>query len=203
MDTYADGPARTTRERILTAARGLFDRNGFRATSIRAIARASHLSDAAVHYHFRSKEGLLQAVLASQIACARTPRRHEGACVTRACLIDCILQYFLAFAGAPTLLRTLLREQVVNEPTCVASGERLTDYFFMRFAPAFAAMYADDATAVQETIDLLLSGVLWDQLLQAGDNLAENASSAAFASRVRQLIELALPPAANAGAIAS
>jgi AcrR family transcriptional regulator len=52
-----------TRERILDAAEELFADRGIAATSLRALTRAAEANLAAVHYHFGSKESLLDAVL--------------------------------------------------------------------------------------------------------------------------------------------
>lgn len=53
------------RELLLAAASRLFARDGIDATSIRAVNREAKLGPASVHYHFSTKEGLLEAVLQS------------------------------------------------------------------------------------------------------------------------------------------
>jgi AcrR family transcriptional regulator len=57
-----------TRDRILDAAERLFASYGFEGASIRAIVEAAQVNLAAVHYHFRSKDALLEAVLTRRIA---------------------------------------------------------------------------------------------------------------------------------------
>jgi AcrR family transcriptional regulator len=52
-----------TRERILDAAERLFARKGITSTSMRALTAAAGVNLAAVHYHFGSKEALLDAVI--------------------------------------------------------------------------------------------------------------------------------------------
>jgi AcrR family transcriptional regulator len=52
-----------TRERILDAAEELFAEKGIVAASLRAMTNAADVNLAAVHYHFGSKEALLDAVL--------------------------------------------------------------------------------------------------------------------------------------------
>jgi AcrR family transcriptional regulator len=52
-----------TRERILDVAEELFAEKGIVATSLRALTKAAGVNLAAVHYHFGSKEALLDAVL--------------------------------------------------------------------------------------------------------------------------------------------
>jgi AcrR family transcriptional regulator len=51
------------RTRLLDAAEALFSERGIRATSIRDITARARANLASVHYHFRSKDGLLEAVL--------------------------------------------------------------------------------------------------------------------------------------------
>src|ERR1700744_12731 len=52
-----------TKDRILDAAERLFARDGFEATSLRAITTEAEVNLAAVNYHFQSKEALVQAVI--------------------------------------------------------------------------------------------------------------------------------------------
>jgi AcrR family transcriptional regulator len=53
-----------TRQHILDAALRLFAAQGYAGTSIRDIADALDLTKAAVHYHFPTKEGILEALVA-------------------------------------------------------------------------------------------------------------------------------------------
>jgi AcrR family transcriptional regulator len=57
-----------TRERILDAAEKLFCRAGASRTSLRAVTVAAGVNVAAVHYHFGSREALLEAVFARRVA---------------------------------------------------------------------------------------------------------------------------------------
>jgi AcrR family transcriptional regulator len=52
-----------TKERILDTAERLFAEHGYAATSLRGIIAAAGVNLAAVHYHFHSKEALLEAVI--------------------------------------------------------------------------------------------------------------------------------------------
>ena len=52
-----------TKDRILDTAERLFARDGFEATSLRAITAEANVNLAAVNYHFQSKEALVQAVI--------------------------------------------------------------------------------------------------------------------------------------------
>ena len=50
-------------EGLLTAARALFVSQGYRHTTVDAIAEATHLTKGAVYFYFRNKEALLSALL--------------------------------------------------------------------------------------------------------------------------------------------
>jgi AcrR family transcriptional regulator len=55
--------ADTTRERILDVAAELFAEHGYDATSLREIAERMGFTKAALYYHFKSKEEILQALM--------------------------------------------------------------------------------------------------------------------------------------------
>src|SRR6266849_7254792 len=52
-----------TKQRILDSAERLFAENGFDSTSLRTIIADAQVNLAAIHYHFHSKEALLDAVI--------------------------------------------------------------------------------------------------------------------------------------------
>src|SRR5215472_13804079 len=90
----------TTTERILDAAERLFADHGFEGTSIRAIVDAAKVNLASIHYHFRSKEALLEAVLTRRISIvteARLQRLNEAeaAAAPHSPPVDEILRAFI------------------------------------------------------------------------------------------------------------
>jgi len=62
-----------TKERVLDAAERLFAEHGYAATSLRSIVAAAGVNLAAIHYHFHSKEALLEAVIVRRA----TPMNQE------------------------------------------------------------------------------------------------------------------------------
>ena len=62
MRSTQDGPSIDTRDRLLDAAEELFAKHGYSDVSTRTIADEAKANSAAVHYHFGSKEALLDAV---------------------------------------------------------------------------------------------------------------------------------------------
>jgi AcrR family transcriptional regulator len=55
--------SKATREKIVKAAARAFARDGYDGASVRAIVAAADVNQAAINYHFGSKEGLYRAVL--------------------------------------------------------------------------------------------------------------------------------------------
>jgi len=76
-----------TRERILRAAERLFAERGITSTSMRALTSAAGVNLAAVHYHFGSKEALLDAAIerrarpmnAARLEALERHEREQGA----------------------------------------------------------------------------------------------------------------------------
>src|SRR5579863_6132581 len=62
------GGDQAVRQQLLTAARGLFAKQGYDAVSIRAVAEAARVNPAMIHYYFGSKQGLYEAMLAATLA---------------------------------------------------------------------------------------------------------------------------------------
>jgi AcrR family transcriptional regulator len=56
-------PDPDVRERLLRAAVEVFDRKGYAATSVREIVEHARVTKPALYYHFKSKEGILVAIL--------------------------------------------------------------------------------------------------------------------------------------------
>jgi AcrR family transcriptional regulator len=63
-----------TRDRILDAAERLFAERGYVATSLRSIMAEAGVNVAAIHYHFHSKESLLEAILLRRLDPANRER---------------------------------------------------------------------------------------------------------------------------------
>lgn len=93
--------AAETRERLLDTAERLFAEEGIARTSLRAITLAAGVNVAAIHYHFGSKEALLQGVFARRLAPVNQERLTrleaiEEASADRAPLVERVLEAFLA-----------------------------------------------------------------------------------------------------------
>jgi AcrR family transcriptional regulator len=65
-----------TRERILQAAFDVLSRDGYENTSIKQIAEQAGVAQGLVHYYFKSKQGLVMAVL--QFVCQKLELGVQG-----------------------------------------------------------------------------------------------------------------------------
>jgi AcrR family transcriptional regulator len=90
-----------TKERILDAAERLFSAQGYAATSLRSIIAGAGVNLAAVHYHFHSKEALLEAVILRRSVPANQERlalldRYERACGDNPPPLEKVIEAFVA-----------------------------------------------------------------------------------------------------------
>ena len=98
-----------TRSKILDTAERLFGDRGYDATSLRQIIAAAGVNLAAIHYHFGSKEELLDAMIL---------RKAEPVNEQRLALLDCVL----AQAGSGTVAIERVLEAFM-EPMSTAADQ--------------------------------------------------------------------------------
>src|ERR1700751_2380836 len=60
-------PSEITRNRILKPAMRLFAERGYEATSVRTLAAKARVNQAAINYHFKTKDGLYRQILRDAI----------------------------------------------------------------------------------------------------------------------------------------
>lgn len=67
-----------THDRLLTAAFQVFSRDGLHGATTRAIAAEAGVNEVTLFRHFKTKEGLLQALMASKVAAATQQSGHAA-----------------------------------------------------------------------------------------------------------------------------
>ena len=77
-------PQKATRERLVEAAERLFADGGLEGVSLRRVAAAAGVNSAAVHYHFGSREALVEAVVMNRLARVQARREELLAAVREA-----------------------------------------------------------------------------------------------------------------------
>jgi AcrR family transcriptional regulator len=126
-------PSKVTRKKIIKAAARIFAEHGYDGASIRNIVAKADVNQAAISYHFGSKEGLYRAVL--QMA------------------LEVLLQADVATAPAPAKLtrEAALRAFIRRQLRPMLAHDELSQYLrifnweTVRPTPAFRKFMAEDA----------------------------------------------------------
>jgi AcrR family transcriptional regulator len=125
-----------TRARLITAAERLFAQNGLDAVSVRDVTSAAKANTAAVHYHFGSKRGLIEAILEAR---ATEVGRRRGEFLDR-----------IEATPHPTL-RDVIAALVI--PTAeLARDRRRGGYYYVGFLAAVLS-HPEFMPAVNEAVD--------------------------------------------------
>jgi AcrR family transcriptional regulator len=130
-----------TQARILEVARLHFERDGFDAANIRAIAAEAGVASGTVLLHFTDKLGLLHAALHDDLEeaierCLSAPK-NQRRLLDRLCAIS--RPFYAYYAARPALSKTLLRESLLAKPP-----------WRERFAEQVARVYAHVVAVVDE-----------------------------------------------------
>ena len=143
-------PPTDTKSRILDAAEKLFARDGYHITSLRGLTEQANVNLAAVNYHFGSKEGLLQAVIArrlvplnkirqQKIETVTTQAAADGKLPSAADLLHAFIEPTLAFRnsgpGAKDFIALIGRS--LSEP-----DETVRNYFIRQVLPVFKLLFS-------------------------------------------------------------
>lgn len=106
-----------TRARILEVARQHFERDGFEAANIRAIAEEADVASGTVLLHFGDKAGLLHSALHDDLEAAierSLSAASRGKILAR---LSAVVRPFYAYYEArPQLSKVLLRESLLAKP---------------------------------------------------------------------------------------
>lgn len=190
------GPGHT-RRRILEAAKTLFAESGYAGTSVRMIARSLGLSDPAVYYHFPTKHDLYLALLVEPDYGA-LPLHYLP--LSRETMVAQVLHLFSWWTSRPELGQMLLREQLSGEEASVAFIGSSDQMWYEAVTAPLSELLGTEAEDVSAMLFDLLAGVFWDAILSYGGHFAETVAQEYFQSRVRAMIDLAIPGRRLAGA---
>lgn len=141
MITHLDGPD-DTRARILDVALDLFAEHGFAATSTREISDRLGFTKAALYYHFRTKDDLLDALLSpvmasfSELVSGASPRPSTSA------RRQVLTEFIDLVASNDKLIRVLTQDPSVTSRPMPATHkqaiERLTQLLIGTETPSAA-----------------------------------------------------------------
>ena len=118
MTTMQGGTSPATRQCLLKAAQRLFAAHGYHGASIRDIVQSCGVSNAALYYHFGSKQNLYAEVLRAYITAVVEKLQEAGAGIgtCRSRLTRVALAYAAIILESENLLQTLLRDAAQFNP---------------------------------------------------------------------------------------
>lgn len=180
--------ANGTRQRILDAARELFARHGYAGTSVRMIARHCGMSDPAIHYHFRSKSEIYEALLVEPEYGSPAPQGASD----RQAIAEFMEQRFWWWAGDAEFIRLLLREQLRGRPESINYMVSSEQQYRAELEQVAQAVYGERAGTIADLAWYLLAGALWDVVLAYGSEAPDIIEQDYFRLRIRRLIDTAL-----------
>ncbi|MEM9630683.1 MAG: helix-turn-helix domain-containing protein [Pseudomonadota bacterium] len=178
----------SARDRILTAANRLFYAEGIRAVSLDNIAEKAGITKKTVYYHFKSKDDLVEAYLASrdQPNLALYRKWFEEADGRLADKVAAIFYQIATAARHPKwkgcgFLRTAA--ELANMPghPAMKVGAAHKKKFELWLAEEFERRELDDAAALSRQVVLLLDGAFSTILVHRDADYAEAAGEAARA----------------------
>jgi AcrR family transcriptional regulator len=136
-----------TKHRILVSAERLFAENGFDSTSLRTIIADAQVNLAAIHYHFHSKEALLDAVILRRLEPINRRRLEmleacEQAAGANPASLETVIEAFLAPALRVALdqhgtIFTKLMGRIFTEKSLVPRMKSHMGEMLNRFIQAF------------------------------------------------------------------
>ncbi|KAA0875305.1 TetR/AcrR family transcriptional regulator [Nitrincola tapanii] len=129
-----------TATRIIQAAESLFAEQGFNETTMRQITAVAEVNLAAVNYHFRSKQGLVNAVcerlmepLCDYIEKALDERLSSGLAVSLDELLEMLMRALLSVSHINShSLAVFMR---LLELAYMKNQEELREFFITQYAP--------------------------------------------------------------------
>jgi AcrR family transcriptional regulator len=130
-----------TKQRILDSAERLFAENGFDSTSLRTIIADAQVNLAAIHYHFHSKEALLDAVILRRLEPINRRRLEMLDACEQPASLEAVLEAFLAppfrvAIGDHDTTFTKLMGRIFTEKSLVPRMKPHMGEMLSRFIPA-------------------------------------------------------------------
>ena len=120
---------RDTRRQILDASLRLFSEHGFARTTVRDIARNAGITDAAIYYHFASKQDLLEALFEEKgiVPALQELEQAAGELAPRDALLSIGRQAMSLMESSRDFLRLVFMEALGSEPGAVAQYRSLME----------------------------------------------------------------------------
>ncbi len=185
-----------TRERVLTAARALFDADGYQATTIRQIASRAGVSVGTVFTTFPSKSSILSQVMQDRLTALYAELDHmaphlRGSTADR---LRSIFAIHFAFE-APHIRLFLAHIAAAYDPDILPSDRpygrtpRLQEITRECLIKGVAAGDVDPKADLQEIIDLLVAAYAWTYRLAASQGATADEMTAVMERQIGVISE--------------
>lgn len=172
-----------TREQILDASLRLFSEKGFARTSVRDIAQAAGITDAAIYYHFASKRDLFEALLDERgftAALESLERAEITAGPTEA--IPAMALRALAFVYQNLdLMKVLMVEAMADDPVATEEYQILVERWkkanarILRFYVEQGLLRTEDVDELAAQLVITILGALADFMMSSATAPADGA----------------------------
>jgi AcrR family transcriptional regulator len=164
-----------TREQILDSSLRLFSEKGFARTSVRDIAQAAGITDAAIYYHFASKRDLFDALIDERgfTAALENLERAEITVGPREA-IPGIAQNALAFIYQNRdLMKVLMCEAMAGDAVATEEYQMLVERFrkgearIMRYYAEQGLLRTEDVDELAMQLVITVIGVFADYMMSS------------------------------------
>ncbi len=170
-----------TRQAILDAARGMFVRKGYEATTMRGIAEEVEYTPTAIYHHFRNKDALLTELCSCDFRALAQAFLRIGRVADPFERLAKIGEAYVNFAQTHPMQYQLMfmttRPEGFTPPNDIARGDPGEDaYAFLRqicadlIATGLLRPECDDADALAQMVWGTMHGIVSLQIAKAHDN---------------------------------
>jgi len=164
---------RDTRLQILDASLRLFSERGFARTTVRDIARAAGITDAAIYYHFASKRDLLEALFEERgiLPAIQELEKMSTEIPLRDTLLEITRRAMLVMQRNREFLRLVFMESLGSEPGTTEEARSVMERWEKGVARVLGAYMERgqvrrlDARMAARQLVTLARGAFWDDLL--------------------------------------
>lgn len=170
-----------TREQILDSSLRLFSEKGFARTSVRDIAQAAGITDAAIYYHFASKRDLFEALIEERgfTAALEGLERAEITVGPREAIPSIALNALNFIYTNRDLMKVLMLEAMADDPVAAEEYQILVERWtraearILRFYAGQGLLRTEDVDELAAQLVITVIGVFADYLMMpsppAGD----------------------------------
>lgn len=180
-----------TRERIIVAARDLFIRDGYEATTVRAIANECGMTDAAIYHHFPSKRALYDEIVVFPEPKAR---RMDVSSHDVDHMAEEIIAINQVWADAAPAFQILVGESLDGNRDSVDLSRRLLGEFHDDVIEIIGDSRGPASKTVADTIALMALGIGVGSISRGHEYWSALLREDQHSERVRRLIGLCLLP---------